>query len=239
MKKVITSLMLICILFISSTISVRAWVVVTVVPLPASSVFEGSGYIYDPQNSLPVYIEVCSLFAVTDEDSNVTLDITLPDGTTTQYVLYVEYDEWGTAYYQDSDGTYMTRFNLEDDGDYGMARSSDFHRSGKLTMVSTADFIGTKVIGTTTTSTAGEYMVVVGGSISGTYLAGRHEVTDVASQPLTIMGVNLTNGTVVILDTSSIDSMYVTVIGGQITKVEIEGHLQTSPGNFDTYSIVI
>ena len=93
MKKVITSLMLICILFISSTISVRAWVVVTVVPLPASSVFEGSGYIYDPQNSLPVYIEVCSLFAVTDEDSNVTLDITLPDGTTTQYVLYVEYDE--------------------------------------------------------------------------------------------------------------------------------------------------
>jgi len=239
MKKAITSLMLICILFISSTISVRAWAVVTVVPLPASSVFEGTGYVYELHDNIFHIVAESSMFAVTDADSNVILDITLLDGTVTQYVLYLQYDEWDTAYYYDSDGTFITYFYLDENGSYNMATYSDFPYSGALTMVSTADFTGTKVIGTTTTSAAGEYMVVVGGSISGTYPGGRHEVTDVANQPLTIMGVNLTNGTVVILDTSSIDSMYVTVIGGQITKVEIEGHLQTSPGNFDIYSIVI
>jgi len=239
MKKAITSLMLIFTLFISSTIFVKAAIVMTIVPLPSSSLFEGTGFIiHDYGSKIPDFEDV-SMFAVTDANSNVILEITQQDGTTTQYVLYLQYDEQGIACYYDSDGTYRTCFNLNSNGDYGMSSSSNFHYCGALTMVSTADFTGTKVIGTTTTSVAGEYMVVVGGSISGTYPGGRHEVTDVASQPLTIMGVNLTNGTVVILDASSIDSMYVTVIGGQITKVEIEGHLQTSPGNFDTYSIVI
>jgi len=240
MKKAITSFMIIFVLLIGSTISVKAAYAPTIVPLPASSVFEGTGDRYEPnQGYNTVFEEVSSIYAVTDTDSNVILDITLLDGTITQFVLYLQYDEWGTAYYYDSDGIYWGFFDLDRNGNYSMSIFSNFVYAGTLTMVSTADFTGTKVIGTTTTSAVGEYMVVVGGSISGTYPGGRHEVTDVASQPLTIMGVNLTNGTVVILDTSSIDSMYVTVIGGQITKVEIEGHLQTSPGNFDTYSIVI
>ena len=239
MKKAITSFMIIFVLLIGSTISVKAAYAPPVIPLPASSAFEGTGYRYEPnQGYNTVNEEVSSIYAVTDTDSNVILDITLLDGTIMQFVLYLQYDEWDEAYYYDSDGTDWGYFYL-DNGNYIMAFYSNFEYIGKLTMVSTADFTGTKVIGTTTTSAAGEYMVVVGGSISGTYPGGRHEVTDVENQPLTIMGVNLTNGTVVILDTSSIDSMYVTVIGGQITKVEIEGHLQTSPGNFDTYSIVI
>jgi len=230
MKKVITSLMLVCILFISSTISVKA-VVQNGILLPPSSVFEGTEYFNQFEWGV-IISEGLSVYAVTDADSNVIVDITM-DGTTTQYVLY---PRESYVHYFNSDGKDVGLFLEQEDGSY-LFRIDGYCII--LNMTSTADFTGTKVIGTTTTSATGEYMVVVGGSISGTYLAGRHEVTDVASQPLTIMGVNLTNGTVVILDTSSIDSMYVTVIGGQITKVEIEGHLQTNPGNFDTYSIVI
>jgi len=240
MKKAITSFMIIFSLLIGSTISVKAATMSIIVPLPASSVFEGTGYLYElSQGYNTIFEEVSSIYAVTDTDSNVILDITLLDGTIMQFVLYMQYDEWGTAYYYDSDGTYRGFFDLDRDGNYGIRIFSNFGYWGTLTMTSTADFTGTKIISNTTMSSTGEYMVVIGGSISGTFEAGRHQVTNATSQPLSIFIVNQTNGATRLMTATTINSMYVTVSGGQITKIEINGRAQTTPGNFDTYSIVI
>jgi len=229
MKKLITSLMLVCILFISSTISVNA-VVVAGDLLTPSSIFEGTGYYYLNEGGI-TYIEV-SVYAVTDADSNVIIDFTV-DGTTTQYVLYPKYE---LNHYYNSHEMRMGFFCKQEDGSYWFSVDGYY---GTLTMTSTADFTGTKIISNTTMSSTGEYMVVIGGSISGTFEAGRHQVTNATSQPLSIFIVNQTNGATRLMAANTINSMYVTVSGGQITKIEINGRAQTTPGNFDTYSIVI
>ena len=239
MKKVITSLMLVCILFISSTITTKAVVWIGDL-LPPSSIFEGSGYyeVYDEELEATVFKEG-SAYAVTDADSNVILDITM-DGTTTQYVLYPI--EKSNGYYY-CNGETLSIFVKNADGSYLFSFDSygipfDYYDT-PLIMTSTADFTGTKIISNTTMSSTGEYMVVVGGSISGTFEAGRHQVTNATSQPLSIFIVNQTNGATRLMSATTINNMYVTVSGGQITKIEINGRAQTTPGNFDTYSIVI
>ena len=230
MKKAITSLMIIFTLLIGSTVSVKAAVQVGIL-LPPSSVFEGTEYFdsFDWGNIIP---EGCSVYAVTDADSNVTVDITM-DGITTQYVLYPRENY---VHYFNSDGEDMGLFWEQEDGSYlfSIGRYCVI-----LNMTSTTDFTGTKIISNTTMSSTGEYMVVIGGSISGTFEAGRHQVTNATSQPLSIFIVNQTNGATRLMAATTINSMYVTVSGGQITKIEINGRAQTSPGNFDTYSIVI
>ena len=234
MKKVITSLMLVCILFISSTISVKA-VVQNGDLLPPSSIFEGTEY-YDVYEGGTVTTKEINIYAVTDADSNVTVDITW-DGTTTQCVLYPKgiYN-----HYYNNNGDDVGIFCKREDGSYWVnVIAGDMGYSGTFTMTSTADFTGTKIISNTTMSSTGEYMVVIGGSISGTFEAGRHQVTNATSQPLSIFIVNQTNGATRLMAATTINSMYVTVSGGQITKIEINGRAQTSPGNFDTYSIVI
>jgi len=230
MKKAITSFMIIFTLLIGSTISVKAAVQVGDL-LPPSSIFEGTGYWIIYEGGVVSYIEA-SAYAVTDANSNVILDITV-DGTTTQYVLYPKgiYN-----HYYNNAGDDMGVFNIEEDGSY-CTNACGYY--GALTMISTADFTGTKIISNTTMSSTGEYMVVIGGSISGTFEAGRHQVTNATSQPLSIFIVNQTNGATRLMTATTINSMYVTVSGGQITKIEINGRAQTTPGNFDTYSIVI
>jgi len=230
MKKAITSLMLIFTLLFSSSISVEAAVESGVLLTP-SSIFEGTGSYYDEITATSKDI---SIYAVTDADSNVTVDITM-DGTTIQYVLYPREHY---VHYYNSDGMHMGYFRQESDSLGSLWFNIDRYY-GTLTMVSTADFTGTKVISDTTMSSTGEYMVVIGGSISGTFEAGRHQVTNVTSQPLSIFIVNQTNGATRLMTATTINSMYVTVSGGQITKIEINGRAQTTPGNFDTYSIVI
>ena len=223
-------MMLILTLFISSTISAKAFIVAGDL-LPPSSIFEGTGYIDVIEGGIITSKEV-SVYAVTDADSTVTVDITM-DGATTQYALYPS--EIGSHYLY-GNGENQGVFGKQEDGSYWF--NVDRH-CGTLTMTSTSDFTGTKIISNTTMSSTGEYMVVIGGSISGTFEAGRHQVTNATSQPLSIFIVNQTNGATRLMAATTINSMYVTVSGGQITKIEINGRAQTSPGNFDTYSIVI
>ena len=229
MKKAITSLVLICTLIISSAISVKAAVMDGDL-LPPSSIFEGTGE-YNDYEGGTVTIKYFSIYAVTDTYNNVTVDIMMDD-TTIQYVL----SPGKYNHYYNSDGMHMGYFNKQEDGSYWSRVDVYF---GTLNMTSTTDFTGTKIISNITMSSTGEYMVVVGGSISGTFEAGRHQVTNATSQPLSIFIVNQTNGATRLMSATTINSMYVTVSGGQITKIEINGRAQTSPGNFDTYLIVI
>jgi len=229
MKKAITSLMLVCILFISSTISVKAFIVDGNL-LPSFSIFEGTGTFHE--DGVPYDFNA---YAITDADNNITIDfIFIEDRPATQFVLC----PGEFVHYYNSDGERVAAFYEKENEDGFYIFNVGMYR-GTLTMTSTADFTGTKIISNTTMSSTGEYMVVIGGSISGTFEAGRHQVTNATSQPLSIFIVNQTNGATRLMAATTINSMYVTVSGGQITKIEINGRAQTSPGNFDTYSIVI
>lgn len=171
------------------------------------------------------YVYVGNLIAINSEHLNYQF--------TNGEIMY-EYSKQSTHIWFDED--YQTaRMDLFNNPEFGL----DFVPLIKVEQSSDQPFTGTKIISGTTFSKTGEYMAVVGGSISGTFPAGRNQVSGVAGQPLSIFLLNQTNGATRTLGANTINSMYITVANGEITKIEIEGRAQTSPGNYDTYSLVI
>lgn len=88
-------------------------------------------------------------------------------------------------------------------------------------------------------SNTGEYMVTVNGTVSGTFSEGENRMAyeDISGQSLGIMTYNLTNGAYRVMDQGTVEGMIVTVTNGVITNVAVTGRAQTSPGNFDRYTV--
>ena len=100
--------------------------------------------------------------------------------------------------------------------------------------------IATAVSGSTV-SDSGNYMVTVAGYLTAELTNGTHTLSasHIASQSISVIVVNTSNGVVNILNQSSIDEITVTVSGGVATQVAISGTAQTAGGSSDTYTVTI
>lgn len=88
-------------------------------------------------------------------------------------------------------------------------------------------------------SNTGEYMVTINGNVTGFFAEGenRMSITDIGAQNLAIMTFNMTNGAYRMMDQGSVEGLVVTVTNGEITDIAVTGRAQTSPGNFDRYTV--
>lgn len=88
-------------------------------------------------------------------------------------------------------------------------------------------------------SNVNEYMVSIIGQLKGTFSEGVNVLTyaDVQAQNFSINIMNLTNGASRVMTISTVESITVTITSGAISNVEVKGRAQTTPGNFDRYTI--
>lgn len=86
-------------------------------------------------------------------------------------------------------------------------------------------------------SNTGEYMVTVNGNITGVFEEGENRITNISAQNLAIMTFNMTNGAYRVMDQSTVEGLIVTVTNGEVSNVSVTGRAQTSPGNFDRYTV--
>jgi len=99
----------------------------------------------------------------------------------------------------------------------------------------------TTAVSGSTTSDSGSYLVTVAGYLTAELTNGTHALSasDIASQSIVVVVVNLANGEVNILNQSSIDEITVTVSGGAVDRVVITGTAQTASSSSDTYTVTI
>lgn len=145
--------------------------------------------------------------------------------------------QYGSAYYN-TDGllVFYSKAKYEREDDFG------FYLNAYMleTENTTPHQIATPITGSTV-SDSGNYMITVAGYFNKELTNDIHTLSasDIASQNITVVVVNISNGTVNVLNQSSIDEIIVTVSGGSATEFVISGNAQTAGGSSDTYTVII